>query len=370
MIAAETPDAAKLLLVEADGAMRRLPRAALAALFGPADLIVANDAATLPASLRGTHEPSGGEIEIRLAGWIDIGDPTRFIAIAFGAGDHRQRTEDRSPPPPLAAGDRLSLGPLVATIETLLDHPRLVALRFLGEARAVLSGLVHYGRPIQYAHAAAPYALWDVWTKIAADPIAFEPPSAGFALDWRMLVAWRSRGVGFATLTHAAGISSTGDAALDQRLPFDEPYRIPERTAVAIRRAKARGGRVVAVGTSVVRALEAAADGAGGIRAGPGVAYGRIGRGTDIRIADAILSGVHQPGESHYELLRAFADDATLDRINAALVGHGYRGHEHGDSVLVERASRAVDVDDETAWARGVRRSLPLKAKSGTSDVN
>src|SRR5439155_14039968 len=109
------------------------------------------------------------------------------------------------------------------------------------------------------AHVPEPLALWDVWTAIAGPPVAFEPPSAGFALDWRALAALRARGIAFATLTHAAGISSTGDDDLDRRLPFDEPYHIPRTTAAAIRRVRARGGRIVAVGTTVVRALEHAA---------------------------------------------------------------------------------------------------------------
>ena len=160
--------------------------------------------------------------------------------------------------------------------------------------------------------------MWDVWTTIAADPIAFEPPSAGFALDWHTLAAWRQRGIGFATLTHAAGISSTGDPTLDLRLPFDEPYRIPEHTAAAIKRAKSEGGRIIAIGTTVVRALESAANADGSVRAGDGVASGRIGRETPLRVVDAILTGVHQPGESHFELLRAFANDAVLDQISEA----------------------------------------------------
>ena len=171
------------------------------------------------------------------------------------------------------------------------------------------------GGQIQYAHVPEPLALWDVWTRIAADPIAFEPPSAGFALDWRTLAAWRRRGIGLATLTHAAGISSTGDPTLDLRLPFDEPYRIPERTAAAIEQAKSDAGRIVAIGTTVVRALESAANADGSMRAGDGVASGRIVRGTPLRVVDAILTGVHHPGESHFELLRAFADDAVLDQI-------------------------------------------------------
>ena len=338
MIAANHPDrrSAKLFTIEAGGGMRHLPRTELATLFTPGDLIVANDAATLPASLHGTHVSSGESIEIRLAAWVSVRDPTRFAAIAFGAGDHRTRTEDRPPPPALSPGDRLSLGPLVAVVEHLLDHPRLLELRFIGNRAAVLAGLARHGRPVQYAHVPEPLALWDVWTRIAADPIAFEPPSAGFALDWRTLAVWRRRGIGLATLTHAAGISSTGDPALDRRLPFDEPYRIPERTAAAIEQAKFDAGRIIAIGTTVVRALESAANADGSIRVGDGVASGRIVRGTPLRVVDAILTGIHHPGENHFELLRAFADDAVLDQINTALIEHGYRTHEFGDSMLLQ----------------------------------
>jgi S-adenosylmethionine:tRNA ribosyltransferase-isomerase len=344
MTEADRPDggSARLFAADADGRMRHRPRSALASMFEPGDLIVANDAATLPASLSGTHSSRGDPIEVRLAAWVAFRDPTRFVAIAFGAGDHRMRTEDRAPPPTLAPGDRLSLGPLAAEVESLFGHPRLPSLRFLGRGDAVLAGLARHGRPIQYAHVPEPLALWEVWTRIAADPIAFEPPSAGFALDWHTLAAWRRRGVQLATITHAAGISSTGDPALDLRLPFDEPYRIPAGSAAAIERARADGYRIVAVGTSVVRALESAADVQGRVSAGDGVARGRIGCGTRLRVVDAILTGIHQPGESHFELLRAFADDAALNGIAAALAEHGYRDHEFGDSMLIERRPQVL----------------------------
>jgi S-adenosylmethionine:tRNA ribosyltransferase-isomerase len=342
MIAADRPrrPAARLLVTDAHAGIRHLRRSDLASLLRPGDLVIANDAATLPASLHGTHAASGEPVEVRLAAWTALGDPSRFVAIAFGAGDHRTRTELRPSPPPLSPGDRLSLGSdgaLVAAIERLLDHPRLFVLHFTGSRDGVLAGLARHGRPIQYAHVPEPLALWDVWTGIAAEPVAFEPPSAGFALDWRTLTTWRQRGIGFATLTHAAGISSTGDPALDLRLPFDESYRIPEATAAAIRHARAQGGRVVAIGTTVVRALEAATGGDGSIRAGDGVASGRITRATPLRIVDAILTGVHQPGESHFELLRAFAEDELLDRLSRDLAAHGYFAHEFGDAVLIER---------------------------------
>lgn len=339
MIAADNPEpgAARLLAVSETGKIRHLPRSALSLLFSPGDLIVANDAATLPASLAGIHADSSRSIEVRLAAWVAAGDPCRFIAIVFGAGDHRMRTEDRPAPPQLVAGDKLELGPLTAVVERLHGYPRLVSLRFYGPPERILAGLARHGRPIQYAHAPEPLALWDMWTAIAAEPLAFEPPSAGFALDWRTIAAWRRRGVGFASLTHAAGISSTGDAVMDLRLPFDEPYRIPAATAAAITRTKAAGGRVIAIGTSVVRALEHAASTPGGLRGGDGLAQGRIGPRSRLRLVDAVLSGVHLPGESHFELLRAFAGDRILDRISLMLEAWNYRTHEFGDSVLIER---------------------------------
>jgi S-adenosylmethionine:tRNA ribosyltransferase-isomerase len=346
------PRSARILATDASGTARDLPRAALASLFEPGDLVVANDAATVPASLHGTHAASGVSVEVRLAGWASVGDPTRFVALAFGAGDHRTATQDRAAPPALSAGDRLLLGPLVARVERLLGHPRLVALCFLGNRETILSGIARHGRPIQYAHVPEPLALWDVWTPIAAAPVAFEPPSAGFALDWRTLAAWRRRGIGFRTLTHAAGISSTGDAALDLRLPFDEPYCIPVRTATAINCANSRGGRIIAVGTTVVRALESAATADGDVRAGAGLASGRIGRGWGLRVVDAILTGVHQAGESHFELLQAFADDAALDRITAQAEQRGYRTHEFGDSLLIARQVGAPARFDAAAVVR------------------
>jgi S-adenosylmethionine:tRNA ribosyltransferase-isomerase len=107
---------AKLLVADADGAISHLPRAALASLFQPGDLVVANDAATLPASLHGVHRSTGEPIEARLAGWDSFRDPTRFVAVVFGAGDHRMLTEERPSPPWLSAGDRLEFGPLIASV--------------------------------------------------------------------------------------------------------------------------------------------------------------------------------------------------------------------------------------------------------------
>jgi S-adenosylmethionine:tRNA ribosyltransferase-isomerase len=337
----QRPAQARLLVVDARGWISHVPRTTWVDRLRPGDVVIANDAATLPASLAGRHEATRAAIEVRLAGRRSLAaeDVHDFCAIVFGAGDFHIRTEDRPPPPSLSPGDRLTLGPLTATINCLLDHPRLVVLHFDGTADAIWSGIARHGRPIQYAHVAEPLALWDVWTPIAGPPVAFEPPSAGFTLDWRTLRALRGRGVAFATLTHAAGISSTGDDVLDRRLPLDEPYRIPAATARAIAGTRQRGGRVIAIGTTVTRALEHAATGQGCLCAGDGLATQRLGPASRLCVVDAILTGVHERGTSHFELLRAFQDDLTLDRVTTELDSHDYHTHEFGDSMLIEAAA-------------------------------
>lgn len=343
MMAASVPEQrppnGKLLAIDREGHLRHCRQRDVVRLFQPGDLVIANDAATIPASLTGRHVPSGRRIEARLAGRLslDVDRVVSFTAVLFGLGDFRLRTEDRPKPPSVAPGDRLVLGPLCATVTRLLhDHPRLVVVEFEGSPAAIWEGLARHGRPIQYAHVTQPLALWDTWTPIAGAPVAFEPPSAGFALDWQALASMRTKRVRFATMTHAAGLSSTGDPELDALLPFDEPYRIPARTAWELRQARTEGRRMIAIGTTVVRALEHAAARDGIVRAGSGVATQRIGPSTHLRIVDAILTGTHERGSSHYELLRAFADEDTLGRIDAELNAHDYRTHEFGDSVFLE----------------------------------
>ncbi|HEY0684225.1 MAG TPA: S-adenosylmethionine:tRNA ribosyltransferase-isomerase [Steroidobacter sp.] len=338
----QRPPTARLLYIDERGAIRHAPRAQLTEFLRPGDLVIANDAATLPASLHGVHVRTGRSVEVRLAGKPSLAarDAQRFIAVVFGAGDYHTRTEDRPPPPAFQPNDELKLGSLTARIERVLDHPRLISLRFEGEADELWRGLATHGRPIQYAHLSEPLALWDVWTAIAGEPVAYEPPSAGFALDWQMLAAFEARDIEFATLTHAAGISSTGDEELDRMLPFDEPYRIPVATEEAIAAALCEDRRIIAIGTTVVRALEHSAATFGSVAAGESVANIRIGAQTQLRVVDVILSGTHEPGTSHYELLQAFTDKAVLGRADDALNSAGYRTHEFGDSVLIERDSR------------------------------
>jgi S-adenosylmethionine:tRNA ribosyltransferase-isomerase len=344
MIAAREPSQrprdARLLVVDRRGRIAERPRASWVDALARGDLVVANDAATIPASLSGTHVATGAPVELRLAARHSL-DPDAialWTAVVFGAGDWRTRTEHRPPPPALAVGDRLALRSLTASVIAILGHPRLVTVRFDATPAAFWDALTAHGRVIQYAHLAAPLALWDVQTPIAARAVALEPPSAGFVIDWRSIHALRARGVRFATLTHAAGLSSTGDDALDTRLPLPEAYTIPVGTARAISTVRRAGsGRIVAIGTTVVRALEHAASRDGIVRAGPGLADAYIDARFRLRVVDALLTGTHEAGSSHHALLRAFVDADTLQRLDEALERGQFRTHEFGDSVLVER---------------------------------
>jgi S-adenosylmethionine:tRNA ribosyltransferase-isomerase len=333
----QRPADAKLLVVDASGQLTHHSRAEFPSFVEKEDLIVANDAATLPASLSGVHLRTGETLELRLARRESLlpQDVTRFTAVAFGDGDFRTPTEQRPPPPALAPGDVLQLGSLHAEVRRVLGHPRLIDIAFRDSVGKIWEALARHARPIQYAYLPQPMAIWDTWTRIASLPVAFEPPSAGFLLDWRIIGALRARGARFATITHAAGISSTGDVELDKLLPLDEPYRIPASTARLIDTTRRRGGRIIAVGTTVVRALEDAAARHGDVRPGSAIATLRVGPLTPLQVVDALVTGLHEPGTSHYELLRAFQDDAVLGQVIFDAETHSYRGHEFGDSVFI-----------------------------------
>jgi S-adenosylmethionine:tRNA ribosyltransferase-isomerase len=312
----------------------------LTTLLRPGDLLVLNDAATLPASVSGWSR--FGPLELRLAGpprGEDASGP--WPAVLFGVGSWRERTEDRRPPPRLAAGERVRLtapgqgAGLVAEIVSVSPlSPRLVELRFDREGAALWQELFRLGRPVQYSYLRDPLPLWHAQTAFAGRPLAAEMPSAGRPLRLRLLRALGAGGVSVATVTHAAGLSSTGDPLLDAALPLPELSLVPPETVAAIERTRGRGGRVVAVGTTVVRALEGAFCG-GSLRAGTAMTDLRIGPGFAPRVVSGLLTGLHEPGESHFELLQAFAPRGLLEAALAHAARSGYLAHEFGDTSLV-----------------------------------
>jgi S-adenosylmethionine:tRNA ribosyltransferase-isomerase len=321
-----------LLLDRASGGIGDAQLEDLPSLVRAGDLFVVNDAATLPGSLR-ARWPSGAAGEVRLVRARDAGKS--WQAVAFGGGDWRTPTERRAAPEPLAAGARVEIAGLPATVTGLSrTSVRLFELRFENDADVVWAAIYRHGRPIQYAHVSEPLALWSVQTAYAARPWAAEAPSAGVPLDWSLLSALRARGVGLAAITEGAGLSSTGDAALDATLPLPERFEVPAATVRAIVEARARGGRVIAVGTSVVRALESAAS-SGELRPTAGETDLILGPGYRPRAVDGLFTGLHEPTASHFALLQAFATRAQLDAAYAHAERGGYLGHEFGDTNLI-----------------------------------
>jgi S-adenosylmethionine:tRNA ribosyltransferase-isomerase len=145
----QRPANARLLVVDSQGQIRDLLRSNFPSLLYPGDVVVANDAATLPASIFGVHQRSGQSIEVRLAGKNSVypEDVQQFSALVFGEGNYRTPTERRPSPPELRPGDTLQLGPLKATVLELLGHPRFVTIRFEGASPRIWEGLAHYGPP-------------------------------------------------------------------------------------------------------------------------------------------------------------------------------------------------------------------------------
>ncbi len=336
MIPARWPreDAASERLLVVDpraGTLRDARIGDLPALLRAGDLLVMNDAATLPASLTG-RGPCGEPIEARLLGELASG---AFRAVLLGEGDWRQRTEDRAPPARVEPGARLEFAGLSATVERVSRlSPRLVELRFDRSGADFWLALYRAGRPVQYAYTSGPVELWHVQVAYASRPWAVEMPSAGRPLRWETLLALRARGVRLAQVTHAAGLSSTGDPAVDAALPMSERFEIPTSTVQSVSGAREAGGRVVAVGTSVARALEGAAQG-GVLAEGGGETDLLIGPGYKPRVVDGLLTGTHEPTASHYALLHAFAPPGLLARASEHAESAGYLSHEFGDSWLV-----------------------------------
>ncbi len=323
----------------ANDAVQILPFASLPELLRAGDVLVVNDAATLPASLPG-RTASGAHFELRLSGPVE---PHRLAGVLLGEGDYHTRTEHRPPPPTLAVGERVRIGSFVdgdgfgAVVTATADRRVELATRMPDDE--LWRAIYRTGSPVQYAHRPDKLDLWSVQTAYASRPWAVEMPSAGRPLTWSVLLELRRAGVEIATLTHAAGLSSTGDEALDRALPWPERFEIPRRTVDAIAACRARGRRVIAVGTTVVRALEAAAvQGDGVLRPGGGVATERLGPQSTLRIVDGLISGLHSPGESHFELLRAFAPREHLERALSLAVAHGLSSHELGDACVILRS--------------------------------
>ncbi len=294
----------------------------------PGDLLVFNTSRTLPASLAGCEAPGGPCIEIRLAehlpddSWLALllcqrGDP-------FTCG--------------LRSGMQINFGEGLVGIVSDRDAeiPRLWKIRFSKSGAELVQMLYRLGRPIRYEYVSAPWDLDYYQTVYAREPGSAEMPSAGRAFTWRLLFDLQRRGIGMAYLVLHTGLSSYMDDLLDSQHPAsEEEYFISEQTAEKINLAQSRGGRIIAVGTTVVRALESVAGDDGRVQARHGYTRLRITARHKLRAVDGLLTGLHEPEASHLDLLTAFLPAEQIREAYEEAVRLRYLWHEFGDLNLI-----------------------------------
>ena len=238
------------------------------------------------------------------------------------------------------AGEALELPcGVVASLLTGHPDPRVGAGSRLWRARIPVAGgvrpwLAATGRPIRYSYLHGDWPI-EAYRTVFAQPEAefgsAEMPSAGRPFTPAVLDGLRARGVGVARLVLHTGVSSPEAG----EMPLPERYRVPEATADAVNATRAAGGRVVAVGTTVARALETVADPTGHVSAGAGWTHLVLGPERPAHVVEGLVTGWHDPAASHLLLLEAVAGARLVSRAYAAAVESRYRWHEFGDSCLL-----------------------------------
>jgi S-adenosylmethionine:tRNA ribosyltransferase-isomerase len=297
----------------AGGAVRHARFADLATLLRPGDLLVANDSATLPAALA-VCRPNGDELMLHVsaeaAAGLWIVEPRVFVH----------------------TGDVLRLpGAATATLLTTVDAAsrRLWFARI--DARESFANYLHaYGSPIRYSYVQQPFPLAHYQTVFAHVPGSAEMPSAARPFSERTLAALEARGVELRTVTLHCGVAS----AEAHEPPQSEAFDVPHETARAVNAARDAKRRVIAVGTSVVRALESAVY-AGIVSTARGQTELLISPERPPSVVDGLLTGFHEPAASHLAMLAAFLDAPALTGAYAAALEHGYLWHEFGDVHLI-----------------------------------
>ncbi|HEU5152486.1 MAG TPA: S-adenosylmethionine:tRNA ribosyltransferase-isomerase [Iamia sp.] len=295
-------------------------------LLDPGDLVAVNTSGTLPAALDGRDEATGRSVVVHLSTRLDDGrwvvEPRRPAA-----GSTERWTG--APPGPaivLAAGARLTL-----------EEPYGAAAR-LWVARLVTPGAERgwidaHGRAIRYAYVGRPWPITAYQTVYATEPGSAEMPSAGRPFSTGVITRLVARGVAVAPI-----VLHTGVASLEaDELPYPERVVVSPATARLVAATRAGGGRVIAVGTTVVRALETAAADDGTVRPIDGWTDLVITPERGVAVVDGIVTGWHEPEASHLLMLEAIGGRPLLERSYAAAIAGGYLWHEFGDSHLILR---------------------------------
>lgn len=289
-------------------------------LLDPGDVLVVNTSATLPAAVD-AHRVDGRPIVVHVSTTLDDG--------TWVVEPRRPHGPERS----VAAGEVLVL-PGAVRLTLLTPYPESTPEPRLWRACSPVAQapyLAAHGRPIAYDHLAAQYPLADHQTVYATEPGSAEMPSAGRPVSERVLVALIARGITVAPLVLHAGVSSQEK----HEPPMPERFAVPPATARVVNSARAAGGRVVAVGTTVVRALETMASMDGGVSSGHGWTDLVLGRDRPARAVTGLISGLHEPEASHLSLLEAVAGADLVGRVYDAAVRERYLWHEFGDSTLL-----------------------------------
>jgi S-adenosylmethionine:tRNA ribosyltransferase-isomerase len=329
-------DGVRLLVASAGEGLAHRRAYHLAAVLRPGDLLVLNTSDTLPAALRGVTA-AGEPVAVHLSTVHPDGGlaPDRALASTRSAWAVELRTpagrtasrpstvDRRGTLVRLAGGGELRVGP---TYPHPGAPPRLWSAE-LATPEPLRDWLTGHGQPIRYGYVTAPWPLSAYRTTYADTPGSAEMPSAGRALTARTFRRLRARGVRTAGLVLHCGVSS----AEAGEPPYPEWYAVPPSTLDAVRQARRDGGRVVAVGTTVVRALESAA--ATGAPSGWTDLVVTPDRG--VSTVDGLLTGWHPPAASHLQLLSAVAGEGLLCASYRAALERSYRWHEFGDLHLI-----------------------------------
>ena len=285
------------------------------------DVLVVNTSATLPAALP-ARRADGSELRLHLS--TPCGDGGRWVVELrdgggrFGGG----RTGETLA---LPAGARATL------LAPYLTGARLWLAQLDTGARPLLDVLAEHGAPIRYGYVERQWPLSDYQTVFATQPGSAEMPSAGRPFTPELVTALVTRGIAIVPVVLHTGVSSQEAG----ELPYPERYAVPAPTARLVNAARAGGGRVVAVGTTVVRALESVAEPDGSVRAGAGWTHHVVTPQGGVRAVDGLLTGWHEPAATHLLMLEAVGGRALVTASYDAARREGYRWHEFGDVHLL-----------------------------------
>jgi S-adenosylmethionine:tRNA ribosyltransferase-isomerase len=293
------------------------------------DLVVVNTSATLPAALDGVL-PDGRPVAVHYSGALPGG---------LSLVEVRRRRGGLSLPLRLADPVRVALdaGGHVDLLAPFATSSRMWLARVVVDAPTVVDHLLRSGRPIRYPHVTRDWPLACYQTVFALEPGSAEMPSASRPFSSALVTRLAGRGVQFAPLVLHTGVSSLeGNEA-----PYPEQYRVPRPTAAAVNAAHAAGNRVLAAGTTVVRALVTVTDDLGIVHPGEGWTDVVVTASTPLPAVDGLITGWHEPESSHLLMLQAFASPDALRTAYGRALALGYRWHEFGDSHLILREARA-----------------------------